>query len=154
MSETKNTQTTGPSAPHLIAEVRAPTTEGRANSTQADRGTHQLWSSPLVLAISGAVLALLSNVAVTLINAQESRTLEAMKAEHARILAAIQSPSPNQNAENLSFLLESGLVSNPETAAKIRSFLLQRKPNTGPALSGSVQIDGVGASGGIAGAKE
>jgi hypothetical protein len=100
------------------------------------------------------VLALLSNVAVTLINAQESRTLEAMKAEHARILAAIQSPSPNQNAENLSFLLESGLVSNPETAAKIRSFLLQRKPNTGPALSGSVQIDGVGASGGIAGAKE
>jgi hypothetical protein len=49
----------------------------------------------------------------------------------------IKTNDPDKAAENLKFLVESGLIADDILNVKIRKFLADRKPGTGPFLTGS-----------------
>jgi hypothetical protein len=68
--------------------------------------------------------------------------LEQGKAEATRILEMIKTSDADKAAENLKFLVDSGLVGDGPLNTKIRSFLADRKPGTGPVLSGPSPVAG------------
>jgi hypothetical protein len=114
------------------------------------------WRSPLVLAILGAAVAAGGNVGLAWYNAsaqrefeqtrsnaqltlEQSRTqgqqmIEEAKAEAARILDMIKTAEPDKAAENLNFLVKSGLIENQTRRDKLERFLRERKPGEGPSL--------------------
>jgi len=92
------------------------------------------WHSPLVVAIMVATLAGVGNAAVTFVNSVLQRQLEDLKSEQLRILEMIKTGDPDNAARNLDFLLKAGLISNPEVTSRLRKFLDERKPGSGPAL--------------------
>lgn len=104
------------------------------------------WSSPIVLAVLGAAIAALGNAAAIWLTGVEQRNLETTKAEQARaleedraeatrILEMIKTGNePEKAAENLRFLLDAGLISNPDRSRRIQNFLARREPGKGPAL--------------------
>ena len=79
-----------------------------------------LWRSPLVIAILAATVAALGNAGVAFTNGKQQRAIEELKSEHTRILEMIKTGDPDEAAENLNFLLDAGLISNPETITKLR----------------------------------
>ncbi len=116
------------------------------------------WTNPLVLAIIGATLTGLANVvaiwltshyqleleqtkstATLDVEERKSRAslgVEQAKSEATRILEMIKTNDPDKAAENLKFLVDSGLIADDILNGKIRKFLADRKPGTGPFLSG------------------
>ncbi|HEX6904314.1 MAG TPA: serine protease [Thermoanaerobaculia bacterium] len=92
------------------------------------------WRSPLVVAIMAATLAGLGNAGVTVVNGILQRQLEDRKSEQIRILEMIKTGDPDKAAGNLEFLLNAGLISDPEVTPRIHKFLTSRKPGSGPAL--------------------
>lgn len=62
--------------------------------------------------------------------------VEQAKSEATRILEMIKTNDPDKAAENLKFLVESGLIADDILNVKIRKFLADRKPGTGPFLTG------------------
>jgi poly(3-hydroxybutyrate) depolymerase len=119
------------------------------------------WSNPLVLAILAATVAALGNVAVSWLNGyqqlaaqqqsnQAQEALEAFKADAARLLEMIKTHDPDKAAENLSFLLEAGLITNEKTKKLLATFLAHRKPGEGPSLPapGSIPVYGKPGPGG------
>jgi hypothetical protein len=90
------------------------------------------WRSPLVVAILAATAAAVGNSVVTVLNGGQQVRLENSKAESTRILEMIKTGDPEAAARNLDFLLNSGLVSDPDK--RIASFLQKRPSGTGPAL--------------------
>ena len=95
------------------------------------------WSSPVVLAVLAAAIAGFGNAAATWLNGMEQRNLEAVKAEQAkimeeteaegaRILEVIKTGNADKAAANLKFLVETGLISNPDRLKHIQAFLAQR----------------------------
>jgi hypothetical protein len=103
------------------------------------------WSSPLVVAILAAAVAGLSSAVVAVINgglqrdieqqkAEESLRIEESRSEATRILEAIKTNGPDKAADNLQFLIDTGLISNKERVAQIQAFLVRRPPGTGPFL--------------------
>ena len=95
------------------------------------------WRSPLIVAILAAAVAALGNAGVTLVNGTLQRELEntkrdaelkveESKAESGRILEMIKTQSTEEAAKNLTFLLDTSLVSDPVRAAKIRAWLASR----------------------------
>ncbi|HME10833.1 MAG TPA: PHB depolymerase family esterase [Bryobacteraceae bacterium] len=144
------------------------------SSARLEEMRRSRWSSPLVLAILGAALATLGNVAVSWLNGVEQRNLETdranatlqvqeqnnkaqqsleeFKADSARLLQMIGTSDPDKAAANLQFLLDVGLVSNANTAARLKESLANREPGQGPALpaAGSVPILGTPGPGGPA----
>ncbi len=92
------------------------------------------WKSPVVVAILAATVAALGNALVSMTNGKLQRELEDQKSEQARILEMIKTGDPDKAAENLKFLLDAGLISNPEIAAKLGTFLSKRQPGSGPTL--------------------
>ena len=93
------------------------------------------WRSPIVVAVFAATLAALGNAVVATVNGYTGRQIEAEKAEQSRILEMIKTGDPDTAATNLVFLLDSGLIENERIASKLRTFLDQRTPGTGPALA-------------------
>jgi poly(3-hydroxybutyrate) depolymerase len=119
------------------------------------------WSNPLVLAILAAAVAAFGNLAVSWLNGSQQLTaqqqsnraqeaLEAFKADSARLLEMIKTHDPDKAAENLSFLLEAGLITNENTRKLLTTFLAHRKPGEGPSLPapGSVPVYGKPGPGG------
>lgn len=100
------------------------------------------WKSPLVVAIFAAAVAATGNAVVSVIEGYQDRQLEASKAEQARILEMIKTGDPDSAATNLQFLLDAGLIADTEIASKIREFLQDREPGTGPALTTAGPITG------------
>lgn len=92
------------------------------------------WRNPLVVAIMAAAAAAGGNAVVAVINGTQQVTLENSKAESTRILEMIKTGSQNDAAQNLAFLLQSGLIGDPDRRTKIEQFLKDRKPGAGPAL--------------------
>jgi hypothetical protein len=92
------------------------------------------WKKPLVLAILGATFAGFGHVYATLRTVE----LEDRKAEQQRILEAIKTGNVDKAAENLSFLLEAGLVSSEPTVTRLRAHLQARKPGSGPVLPSEI----------------
>jgi hypothetical protein len=103
------------------------------------------WRNPLVVAIFAATVAALGNAGVTWINGVQQRgledrkrigeaTLERSKAESTRILEMIKTGDTEKAADNLTFLLEAGLVSEEDLVRRLKDYLANRKPGTGPSL--------------------
>lgn len=91
------------------------------------------FSNPLTLAVIGATIAAMVNVWVALHNATEQRAveevkannnlkLERQKAEDARIVSAITGDTTTATAK-LRFLLETQLVTDPDTRKYIESYI-------------------------------
>jgi hypothetical protein len=104
------------------------------------------WSSPVVLAVlAAAPLAGVRNAAATWLNgvgqrdleaarAEQARIMEETKAEAARILEVIKTGDADKAAANLKFLVDTGLISNPDRIRNIQAFLAHRLAGVGPAL--------------------
>jgi Protein of unknown function (DUF3616) len=114
------------------------------------------WLNPLVLAVVGATLATIGNGVVTWMggsyqrelddtrartaqtaqneNNKQQLALESFKAESLRILEVTKTSNPDLAAENLKFLLHSGLIANEQTAKKLREYLDVRPAGKGVAL--------------------
>ncbi|SRR6266567_2135213 len=103
------------------------------------------WSSPVVLAVLAAALAGLGNAGVTWQSGLVQRKLEAekavqakimeeTKAEAARIFEVIRTGDADKAATNLKFLVDTGLITNPDRIEKIQAFLEYRSAGRGPAL--------------------
>lgn len=101
------------------------------------------WSNPLALAILAAAVAGAGNAAVAWFNgraqierertaSQSQLALEETKAEAGRILEVIKTGDPDKAAENLRFLLDAGLITDPERRQSVLAFLKQRQPGEGP----------------------
>lgn len=104
------------------------------------------WRSPLVVAVLATAVGAAGNAAVSYLNGTSQRQLEADRAEQARLLEMIKTGDPDAAAENLSFLVDAGLVTNPDLVKTLRAFLAARKPGSGPALptaSGNPLIGGI-----------
>ena len=92
------------------------------------------WRSPLAVAILAATVAAGGNALVAHTNGSSQRELEREKSEQTRILEMIKTGNADRAAENLRFLLESGLISDQLTVAKLETFLKNRKSGSGPTL--------------------
>jgi hypothetical protein len=114
------------------------------------------WTNPLALAIFGAAFAGLVNAWLTSWNnryqlqledtkARATIALEQSKSEAARILEMIKTNDSDRAAENLRFLIETGLISDEKIVQQVRKFLADRKKGTGPFLSSSA-IGGAGST--------
>ncbi len=97
-----------------------------------------VWHNPLFLALLAAIIGLLSNATVAWFNGRSQRVLEDKKAEAVRILEALRTGDPDVAAENLTLLVEAGLVS--EHAAEIRSYLANRQPGEGARLPATTAL--------------
>jgi hypothetical protein len=100
------------------------------------------WTNPLVLAVLAATLAGIGNLAVawktgsdqfdlTKSKNNEEREIEETKAESARILEVVKVSDPDRAAQNLAFLLDSGLITNEARIAKLTAYLQKRKGGQG-----------------------
>jgi len=110
-----------------------------------DEQARSRWTNPLVVAILAAALAAVSNAVIAVVNGKLQRALEASKrdaelaieeskAESVRILEMIKTGETETAAKNLTFLLDTGLVTGTPRAVRLREFLAHRQPGTGPAL--------------------
>jgi hypothetical protein len=101
------------------------------------------WLNPLVIAIFAAALAAAGNALLAFINgsaqvtlerekAATQKTLEETKAETSRILEVIKTADPAKALVNLKFLLEAGLITDPERKKSLEAYLA--KPGEGPSL--------------------
>ena len=93
-----------------------------------------VWASPLFLAITAAVITAAASLYVSVDNSRQQRELEKLKAENARILEAIKTGNPDKAAENLRFMLDTGLIQSAETVIRLREDLSKRLPGKGPSL--------------------
>ena len=107
---------------------------GREVAVKEHEQATSKWRSPLVVAILAATAAAVGNAVVAVVNGGQQVALENSKAELTRILEMIKTGDPEAAARNLDFLLNSGLVSDPERTERIASFLQKRPSGTGPAL--------------------
>lgn len=103
------------------------------------------WRSPLTVAIFAAAVAGGGNAVVAVVNGSLQRdlenarraaevSLEKTKAESTRILEMIKTGDSEKAADNLEFLLQSGLVTDESIQKKLSAYLASRTPGTGPAL--------------------
>ena len=106
------------------------------------------WVNPLVVAILAATLAALGNLLTTYWNGEQQRSAEVRaaeiqrkvdiaRAEESRVLAMLHATSTDQAAENLAFLIETGLISDEALVGRVKGFLARRPPKTGPQLAGT-----------------
>ncbi len=96
------------------------------------------WRNPLIVAVFAAIVAALGNAFVSYLNSNQQQMLERDKAEQARILEVIKTGNdPDKAAENLKFLLESGLIAGDPHKGRLQEFLATREPGTGPSLPSS-----------------
>ena len=116
-----------------LKEREQSTKEGELEIKRKDQALSQ-WRSPLIVGIFAAAIAAGGNAWVSYSNANSLRDLEALKAEQARLLEMIKTGDPDKAAENLRFLINAGLISDPSLRKSVVDFLATRKPGSGPAL--------------------
>ena len=118
----------------IVVKEREQEIRDREVQAKIDESRKSKWGSPLVLAVLAAAVAALGNGAAALISSRASQQVEETKAEAARILELIKTGDPDRAASNLEFLLELGLISEPNRATKLRENLRNRIPGLGPSL--------------------
>ena len=102
------------------------------------------WRSPLVVAVFAAAAAAMGNAVVAVVNGSQQVALENSKAESARILEMTKTGNTEAAANNLNFLLDAGLITEPDRIERVRVYLKKRLPGAGPALpaaGGRVSFD-------------
>lgn len=97
--------------------------------------------NPLMVAILAAAAAASGNAFVAWLNGRQQVALEESKAESARILEMTKTGNTETAAGNLKFLVDSGLIANPERLEKVSEFLKNRAPGTGPSLPAPVSFE-------------
>jgi predicted phosphodiesterase len=140
----------------LAGKERELDIQDREVKAKIDEQNRSRWTNPLVLAVMAAALAAAGNAAVALINgsaqrsieerraisqnklekekAQDDREIEEAKGESARILEVIKTNDPDKAAVNLSFLVETGLITNEQRRQSVALYLKNRRPGQGPVL--------------------
>lgn len=111
--------------------------KSRESEIELKRRDHDTskWRNPLIVAVFAAIVAAVGNAFVAYQNSNQQRILEREKAEQARILEVIKTGNdPDKAADNLKFLLDSGLIANELQKGKLEQFLANREPGTGPSL--------------------
>jgi hypothetical protein len=94
------------------------------------------WSNPLVLAILTAAAAGAANFVVARNNGNQQAAIEREKAEQALVLEAIRTNGDvRKSAENLNFLVETGLLTNQQRGEAITKYLKKAPAGTGPTLA-------------------
>lgn len=110
-----------------------------------DENKRARWNNPLTIAIVAAALAGFSNAAVTFVNGygqnslqddkqKDDFQLERSKAETARILEMIKTGDRDAAANNLEFLLQTGLIQDENVVEKLAAYLENRPPGGGTVL--------------------
>src|SRR5262249_48696995 len=99
------------------------------------------WKSPWFLALLAAVVSAVASAIGLVVNGRQKRRLEENKAESSRILEMIKTPDTEAAAQNLEFLIDSGLVASPEQVKRLREYLKERKFGTGPSLPANSDFD-------------
>ncbi|MCJ2125100.1 SPOR domain-containing protein [Methylobacterium sp. J-077] len=93
------------------------------------------FTNPLFVAVVTGVLTVAVSTVSLIWNANVQREIEASKAKAARILESLKANSPDKAADNLDFLIKSGLLTEPGRIEKINTYLRARKPGEGPNIS-------------------
>jgi hypothetical protein len=107
--------------------------EGELDLKRQDQ-TGSGWRNPLVVAILAATAAAAGNAIVAVVNARLQRDLESQRSEQTRILEMIKTGDEDKAADNLDFLLKTGLIDDALRAARIQKYLAERIPGKGPSL--------------------
>ncbi|KDB10269.1 hypothetical protein LIG30_0798 [Burkholderia sp. lig30] len=118
----------------VSVQEKAQSTQEAQLDLQRKEQAASRWRSPLVVAILAAAAAAGGNAILAYTNAHLQRAADSQKSEQARILEMIKTDNPDKAAENLQFLLDSGLISEPSTVAKLSTYLKNRKQGSGAAL--------------------
>jgi N-acetyl-anhydromuramyl-L-alanine amidase AmpD len=118
---------------HALREREIAVKEGELELKRRE-ASGAAWRSPLVLSVIGAALAAAGNAAVSFFNGRQQIDLEDRKSEQSRILEMVKTGSPDKAAENLRFLVDAGLVSDPLLRQRLEKFQRERQPGTGPSL--------------------
>lgn len=138
------------------AELRLKRADLRLRQTVEDRSQ---WRNPLFIGLLVAIVGLAGNIGVTIHNgylerakldAARERTsaefaqqlkLQEEKRQGDLVLEAIKTGHPDRAAENLSFLLDTGLIQ--DSSKQLTAFLARRRPGTGPFLPqpGAASLD-------------
>jgi hypothetical protein len=105
------------------------------------------WRNPLLIAIGAAAIAAFGNIYVAVTNGKQGRDLEDRKSEQTRILEMIKTGNPDSAANNLRFLLEAGLITDPDRKQALEGYLASRRQGSGVSLPSATP----GAVGGIIG---
>jgi GH24 family phage-related lysozyme (muramidase) len=116
-----------------VKEREQSTKEGDLALKQAEQAGAR-WKNPLVVAILAAAVAGSGNALVAYLNGTAQVVLETQKSEQSRILEMIKTGNPDRAAENLKFLVETGLIRDPSVRSDLLTYLNARKPGTGPTL--------------------
>jgi dipeptidyl aminopeptidase/acylaminoacyl peptidase len=136
-------------------EIRIKEAEQSRLPREAERSR---WWNPLFIAIVGATIAALGSIGVSWWNGRIAEETENIKAESAHIVEVLHTKDEKKARENLTFLIESGLITGA-TAEKVENYLtrtpVERSPlvtsvpavqpvNTGPevVISASFSPDG------------
>jgi hypothetical protein len=82
----------------------------------------------------GAAIAAFGSAYVSWQNNSANLGLETFKAESARIFEIVKTGDPNKAAQNLRFLLDTGLIQNSATSTSISNYLKGRKVGEGVSL--------------------
>ena len=90
--------------------------------------------NPLTLSIIAAALAVGGNAWVAWYNNGAQLDLEERKAEAARILEIVKVADPDKAANNLQFLIDTGLIADPKHLEAMKTYLARRKPGQGPVI--------------------
>src|SRR4051812_11564664 len=109
-------------------ELKADELELRKRETRMSR----FWN-PLSIAVAGAALAGGANAYVAYINGTAQQRVEESKAEGSRILEMIKTTDPDKAAENLRFLIATGLIEDAKRQAFI-AYLNKRETGKGVSL--------------------
>lgn len=108
------------------------------------------WLNPLAIAIFSAAVVGAVNILQNYLTAGAQLNLETQKAKWAResedikaeadrILQAIKTNNdPDKAAANLEFLVNSGLIANPNIRESIKTYIQKRKPGQGVALPAAI----------------
>lgn len=103
------------------------------------------WTNPLVLAVLGAALAALGNIAVSFYSGYQQRQIEKLKndetqlleqgkAEAALVLEVVKTADPDKAATNLKFLADVKLLTKSETREAVLAYVKSRPAGSGISL--------------------
>ncbi|MFZ3326658.1 MAG: hypothetical protein WA231_12510 [Methylocella sp.] len=126
-------------------EVRLRNREFEIRDREAQAAIRAQETNPLVLALLSATLAGVGNLAVAwktgadqLALAKDKNTeekaIEETKAESARILVVVKASDPDRAAQNLTFLLDSWLITTQDRRDKLAAYLAKRKGGQGVSI--------------------
>ncbi len=98
------------------------------------------WRSPLVLSITAAAIAAAGNMYISGLNGANQLSVESTriagqqaidreKAQAERILEATKSSNPKDAAVKIKFLIDIGLISDPNRQAALEAYLKSEEPN-------------------------